>query len=449
MKNKMNVDQYIQENKKKVNPKYLPQYHLHPPTGWMNDPNGFVYYRGEYHLFYQHYPYESIWGPMHWGHAKTKDFIHWEDLPVALEPTEDYEKDGCFSGSAIEKDGKLYLMYTGHYNRNGRRREVQCIASSSDGIHFEKHPNNPVISELELGDHGMIEEFRDPKVFEHDGAYYAVVASKTKDNRGLILMFKSEDLINWSFFSKVLEGSINQGIMWECPDLFPLDGKWVMIFSPIQHPKLDYEFHNLSSTIAFIGDMDWETGKFEVENSHEIDLGLDFYAPQTCYDGENRIMIAWMQMWERNIPSHDLNHGWAGQMSLARKLSIQDNRLCQKAILPALSGKRHLKLEPSSSFHLRYGHEEEYIDMRYHEGFFVFDRSHMQYKIEGSEKQPYQGRKIPLNPKKEHNFVFLVDRSSLEIFIDDCLSISLTHYFEKNDELNFYLVDKTGNLVFK
>ena len=105
---------YIVDNLDRVNPQFKPDIHFSAPIGWVNDPNGFVYFRGEYHLFYQYYPYGSFWGPMHWGHAKTKDFVSWEHLPVALAPDKDYDKDGCLSGSALVKDDTLWLMYTEH-----------------------------------------------------------------------------------------------------------------------------------------------------------------------------------------------------------------------------------------------------------------------------------------------------------------------------------------------
>lgn len=157
------ANDYIQENREKVNPRYRPAFHVAPPVGWMNDPNGFIYYQGEYHLFYQYYPYNSQWGPMHWGHTKSKDLIHWEELPVALAPDEWYDKDGCFSGSAIEKDGRLYLMYTGHVVENDVVTQTQCIAVSDDGITFEKLASNPVIGAELLGDEGSIHDCRDPK----------------------------------------------------------------------------------------------------------------------------------------------------------------------------------------------------------------------------------------------------------------------------------------------
>jgi len=214
------ANQYIDENRERVNQQYRGAFHLLPPIGWMNDPNGFVYFRGEYHLFYQFYPYDSVWGPMHWGHAKSKDLLHWEELPVALAPSESYDKDGCFSGSAIVKDDKLYLLYTGHVDDEEKREETQCLAVSTDGITFEKIPTNPVIHAHHIEGIADIADFRDPKVFEYQGSYYAVVASKTPDERGQILLFASSNLVDWTFTSVLLEGEKGQGIMWECPDFF-------------------------------------------------------------------------------------------------------------------------------------------------------------------------------------------------------------------------------------
>lgn len=168
------------------------------------------------------------------------------------------------------------------------------------------------------------------KVIQHDGRYYSVLATKTPDNRGKILLFASDDLIQWSFFSVLLEGTATQGVMWECPDLFHLDGKDVLIMSPIQIQRDAHEYHNTSSTMAWIGEMDWESGTFLVENSHEMDYGMDYYAPQTLLDDQGRrILIAWMQMWERTYPTHELGHNWTGEMCLPRELSINHNRLVQ------------------------------------------------------------------------------------------------------------------------
>jgi beta-fructofuranosidase len=176
---KEQADQYILENKINLVPDFRLNYHLMAEYGWMNDPNGFIEYEGQYHLFYQHYPYASKWGPMHWGHAVSRDLIRWEYLPVALAPDEAYDSGGCFSGSAIEKDGKLYLMYTGHVVivPEVDYIQTQAIAVSEDGVHFTKSPHNPVIGIEQIPEQSSKKDFRDPKVFERGGRYYVVLGS--------------------------------------------------------------------------------------------------------------------------------------------------------------------------------------------------------------------------------------------------------------------------------
>lgn len=473
------ANEYVFNLKSNINQEYRNSYHVMAPVGWINDPNGFVYYKGEYHLFYQHYPYDSVWGPMHWGHVKSKDLVHWEHMPVALAPTEDYELDGCFSGSAIEKDGKLYLMYTGHYERDGIRREVQCIAYSEDGIHFEKYKGNPVISEDEIKGNASIEDFRDPKAFKKGDLYYSVVASKTKDERGRILLFSSKDLFNWSFKSVLLEGNKEQGIMWECPDLFNLDGKDVLIMSPIEIPKNKYEFYNINSTAAFIGKVDWETGKFEIQNYHEIDSGLDFYAPQTCIDTKNRrVMIAWMQMWKRNMPTNDLKHGWSGSMTLPRELHVKNNRLVQSPISHIYKSikidtvfsnknlengtlelkeicdkscyfKFELNVEKTDDFELKLmKSENEFILVNYdvNEKVLTVNREKSGYKITGEEKEYLFQRSLFVNTY--NNLLILEifrDTSSLEIFINKEDTATYTFFpIEKGKDLD---ITAKGRLI--
>ncbi|MHC5227218.1 glycoside hydrolase family 32 protein [Enterococcus sp. LJL99] len=472
------ANNFIAENKERVNELYRHHYHLMAPIGWINDPNGFVYFKGEYHLFYQFYPYDSVWGPMHWGHAKSKDLVQWEDLPVALAPTEEYEADGCFSGSAIEKDGKLYLMYTGHYERNGIKKEVQCMAVSEDGIHFEKYAGNPVIAEPHIKGIAAIEDFRDPKVFQKDDVYYSVVASKTEDERGQILLFQSNDLLNWMFKSVLLEGKAHQGIMWECPDLFQLDGKDVLLMSPIEMQREGNAYHNMNSTVAFIGMVDWTTGKLTVDNYHEIDSGLDFYAPQTCLDAQNRrIMVAWMQMWARNMPTNDLGHLWAGAMTLPRELSIEQNQLVQKPIQSIYSFIQNEKniqekeltnatllcegLTTDASY-LKFvatikeaqqvtfeiaKSENEFVLVNYDvaEELLSISRAMVGDTITGSEVEHLDTRKVKVPLKSDQlHLEFFRDTSSIEIFTDG--PVTMTMNFYKKESSDNWTVSSLGTI---
>lgn len=324
------ANEYIEANHETVDQTYRYRYHAMGPIGWINDPNGFVQFRGEYHLFYQYNPYSSAWDTIHWGHAKSTDLVNWERLPVALAPDEDYDRNGVFSGSAIEINDVLWVMYT---CVSGDLQQ-QCVAYSEDGVNFVKVPENPVIDVSQLPSNAQLQDFRDPKVFKKDDLYYVVLASKTISQTGQILLYKSEDFINWEFKSILLEGTAEQGVMFECPDLFELDGKDVLILSAIEMPTVGNDFENYDSVIQFVGSVDWETGTLNVEyDLKEIDHGLDFYAPQTLLDSQGRrIMIAWMQMWQRTYVTSELGHGWCGGMTFPRELHLQDGYLVQTPI---------------------------------------------------------------------------------------------------------------------
>ena len=320
-----------------LSPEELPRFHVTGGVGWINDPNGFSVYKGEYHLFFQYHPYAVKWGPMHWGHVKTRDFLHWERLPCAMAPDQSYDKDGCFSGSAIElPDGRHLLMYTGV--RDVRRpngvmdhHQTQCLALG-DGVDYQKYEGNPVLDETDLPAGGSPIDFRDPKIWFEDGKYWAVVGNRPADGSGSVLLFESEDALHWRF-SSVLASCHNQfGKMWECPDLFPLDGKHVLLVSPQEMASMGLEFHPGNSTLCIIGDYDREAKHLLRDNIQAIDYGTDFYASQTveALDGR-RIMIAWMQSWEssacrvKGLP-------FLGQMILPRELRVRGGRLIQNPV---------------------------------------------------------------------------------------------------------------------
>ncbi|AQR94555.1 glycoside hydrolase family 32 protein [Clostridium saccharoperbutylacetonicum] len=315
--------------------KEKPSFHLSAPVGWINDPNGFSMFKGEYHLFYQYHPYDIKWGPMHWGHSKTKDFIKWEQLPTVLAPDEEYDMGGCFSGSAIELDGTHVLMYTGVVDKveeDGSHfiRQTQCVAIG-DGIDYEKLDCNPVIDSFLLPEGSKLEDFRDPKMWKDGDYFYVVVGSRHADESGQILLYKSKDLRNWSFVS-VLDRSENKlGRMWECPDFFKLDGSDIMIISPQEVKAKGLKFHNGHNTAYLIGQYDKENYKFNRESYEPIDFGLDFYAPQTLETEDGRrIMIGWMQSWENNIVPSSFK--WCGMMTIPRELTMKDGHLIQNPI---------------------------------------------------------------------------------------------------------------------
>lgn len=312
-----------------------PVFHVTPPTGWMNDPNGFSIYQGNIHLFYQYHPYSDIWGPMHWGHYISEDFVKWKELPVALAPDRDFDSGGCFSGSAIEtKDGQA-VIYTGVMERireDGTKEitQNQCLAIG-DGVRYEKVENNPVIMSDMLPKGFSREDFRDPKIWEEDGTYYLVVASQNKDRNGQVLLFQSENLKHWEYISVLADNREIYGKMWECPDFFALGTRHVLVVSPMDMQADGKEFHNGNQSMAMIGCYDRQEHQLKEEQVVSLDYGIDFYAPQTLLTEDGRrIMIAWMQSWDMNIKP--VEQKWNGMMTIPRQLALKDGVLYQNPV---------------------------------------------------------------------------------------------------------------------
>jgi len=283
-------------------------YHFEPQKGWMNDPNGLIYYKGQYHAFFQHNPYGPVWGVMHWGHAVSEDLIHWKELPIALYPDKPYDKDlGCWSGSAVEKDGRLYLFYTSVSHTLG---QTQSVAFSDDGVHFEKYKGNPVIPCFP--DDGS-KDFRDPKVTKIGGEYFMVCGSG-KEKTGRILLFKSRDLLRWEY-GGVLYENAEYGAVFECPDFFPLGDKFVLMFS-----QMGVKTH---STVMLIGNFDGRT--FTTESAQRPEAGPIFYAPQTFLDDQGRrIMIGWFYGWGKE-PDEDAEY--TGALTIPREITVENGRI--------------------------------------------------------------------------------------------------------------------------
>lgn len=328
--------EYEDEHIKKVPEEERPLYHVTGGVGWINDPNGFGMYKGEYHLFFQYHPYSTHWGPMHWGHVKTKDFIKWERLPIAIAPDTDVDEAGCFSGSSIElPDGRQLLMYTGVHRKENAQGDMedfqqQCIAIG-DGIDYEKYTANPVITTDMIPEGNNLNDFRDPKIWKENGIYKAVVGSRGADTSGEILLYESENCLDWKFVRIIDKCNDEYGKMWECPDYFLLDGKQILAVSPQEMQASGLEFHAGNGTVFSIGE-ERADGSFMREGVQAIDYGLDFYAPQTLLTEDGRrIMIAWMQNWETSNCGNAARQIF-GEMTIPRELSFRNGRVCQNPV---------------------------------------------------------------------------------------------------------------------
>ena len=440
-----------------TDPATRPLFHIAAPAGWINDPNGFSVYDGRIHLFYQYNPYAREWGPMHWGHSVSTDMIHWEQLPAALAPDQEYDKIGCFSGSAIEADGKHILVYTGvtkvkMEDQSEQERQNQCIAFG-DGKDYVKYEKNPVVTGDMLPENCSRIDFRDPKIWKENDTYYLIVGSKDNQQIGQVVLCSSKDLKEWKFETILASNETGKiGTMWECPDFFPLGDKRVLICSPQNMKAEKYEFHNGHNSVYFAGDYDSETHSFVKKEPHPLDYGMDFYAPQTTElpDGR-RIMIAWMKSWDACVIPD--SQDWQGMMTLPRELELKDGRIWQKPVreietyhknfckyekaeiagettLAGVEGRTidltvTLENGDFTTFSTKLAANDEYeTNFTYHKecGMLEIDRTYC-----GVTKDIVCVRKIKISdPDGLKTMRFILDRQSIELFINDGQQVATT-----------------------
>ena len=310
------------------NEPYRSQYHFTPASGWMNDPNGMVYYEGEYHLFYQHYPDSTVWGPMHWGHAVSKDMMYWEHLPIALYPdTLGYIFSGSAvidwkntSGFGVGETPPMIAIFTYH-NMDGERAgnidfQTQGIAYSLDkGRTWTKYENNPVLQ------NPGIRDFRDPKVSWNEVAHQWVMTLAVKDH---IEFYGSPDLKKWNKLSEFGKTLGEHGGVWECPDLFPLNDEqgntqWVLLVSINPGGP-----QGGSATQYFVGDFDGKNFTAQDTATRWIDYGADNYAGVTWSDipasDGRKLFIGWMSNWQyaNTVPTE----AWRSATTLPREITL-------------------------------------------------------------------------------------------------------------------------------
>lgn len=415
---------------------YRPLFHYTCRKGWMNDPNGLIYYDGYYHLYYQHDPYRVLHdGAMHWGHARSINLTDWEELPVSIEPD---SKGEIFSGcivrdknntSGFGKDNiePLVAVFTQNYETSALRRQYQSLAYSLDGgITFTKYKNNPVL-DLEM------EDFRDPKVFwyEQTGKWIMLVAAGRK-----VMIFSSINLKEWSKESVFITDDLGTDEIWECPDLFYMKlksgiGKWIMVVS---QNTLDYKKTGIRYFIGefngskFLQDKGQATKKF-------LDFGRDNYAAATFQEtGRRRIQISWMNCWAyaQKTPETD----YRGIMTVPRELFLEkvgnEIYVGQKPVpevmnnfnIQHIDAKRYEEDKLNGIYNLKLHSEKGKIWIRNSREYIVigFDYKagtlYVDRKKSGFIPGPEFGeiKKSFLNINEQKEFWIIIDTSSVEIF---------------------------------
>ena len=470
--------------KQTVNPDYAdahrPQIHFSPKKGWMNDPNGMVYFNGVYHLFFQHYPDGTVWGPMHWGHATSKDLVHWKEQPIALYP----DKLGMiFSGSAvIDKDntagfGKnaMVAIFT-HHNADMEKTgsdkfQYQSIAYSLDeGKTWTKYAGNPVLQ------NPGIRDFRDPKVFWYEAGKKWVMTLATLDH---ITFYSSPNLKDWKEESKFGKTIGAHGGVWECPDLFPVDYNGKQIWALLVNINPGGP-NGGSATQYFVGDFDGKTFKPFQTDTRWLDYGPDEYAGVLWGNtGSRKLFIGWMSNWQyaNQVPTEK----WRSAMTVARELAIQ--KVGDKYLLTskpveelkvlnkkefttstvstpnynlsakagALNGPARLSISSNQirSFDITLSNNlgEKVV--------IGFDRASNQYFIDRTQsgktdfEKGFAARHVSprFTVKPEMDITLVIDVASVELFADNGLSVMTSIFFPTKNYTDISIHTKEGFVI--
>lgn len=482
--------------------KYRPLFHFTPKNNWMNDPNGMFYFNGKYHLYFQHYPDDNVWGPMHWGHAISEDLINFEEQPIALYPD---EIGLIFSGSAVvdynntsgfSKDGKVPVVaiYTYH-NMEGEKRgdidfQTQGIAYSLDeGMTWTKYSENPVIK------NPGIKDFRDPKVFwdNHNSKWIMSLAAGNK-----IMIYSSANLKEWKFESEFGEDNGDHGGVWECPDLFPVkvkdseEYKWALLVSI--NPSGP---NGGSATQYFIGDFDGHeftiddkfSKQLDENKSVWLDYGRDNYAGVTwsnISDTDGRkLFIGWMSNWDyaRDVPTYK----WRSTMTVPRELNLikKNNEYILKSIpVKELNDFKSKTIEKDSiepeelskvietaeidfnklnlEFNFKNLKENKYqiifnngngdsliIGLNNSSKTIYLDRT-KSGKVDFSEKFAPNISKVKLSDMiNDAKFQILLDKTSVELFVNDGEIVMTELFFPNNPLDQISIISEDSNFIIK
>ena len=440
------------------NDPYYPRFHIAPKHGLLNDPNGLCFFNGEHHIFYQWFPLGPVHGKKCWYHVSTSDFVNFKDRGIALNPNNNFDSHGCYSGSALVEGQQALLFYTGNKrDENWVREPTQCYAT------MDTHGNISKKGVI-LKNDCFTEHFRDPKVWRENDHYYMVVGAQTKELKGRMALYEAKDINQWYYKGLIKTQYDDYGYMWECPDYFELDGRAVILFSPQGvDSSCKYELNNIFGVSYILGDS-LNKDVPELINPQpvmELDSGFDFYAPQTYMDESGRrILLGWIGLPDIDYPN---NHNqWAHMLSIPRELSVESGYLIQTP-LKELKGLRAQLLPlaeqmilESRTFEIEIETELDELELtfsnkagdkavfRMNPREFELDRSAMSslYAEEHGTKR-YVRREV-----REQKIQLFFDHSVLEIFLNNGRNTMTSRIFIEDLNLLSFNTKIEGNFFY-
>lgn len=319
------------------NDRWRLNFHLMPPVGWLNDPNGLCFFNNEYHVFFQYSPFDAEGGLKFWGHYKSSDLLNWNYMGVPLLPDQPFDCHGAYSGSALVENNKIYLFYTGNvkydgdynYVTNGRGSNT-IYSELKDGKNAEN--KRCILTNMDYPD-DLTCHVRDPKIWKEYESYYIVLGARNNKDKGIVLVYESKNKLDWKLINRI-ESEKTFGYMWECPDLFRLENQTVLSISPQGIKEKLRPYQNIYQSGYFYLNGDFKSN-YNLSDFYEWDMGFDFYAPQTFTDKYNRrIMYGWMGMpdCEDEYINPTKNTGWQHAFTIARELVFKEGKIFQKPI---------------------------------------------------------------------------------------------------------------------
>ena len=443
--------QRIQETTR--NDPYYPVWHIAPKCGLMNDPNGLCEINGIHHIFYQWFPAGPVHGLKHWYHLTTKDFIHYEDFGPVVFPDEDIDAHGVYSGSAFIEDDTIHYFYTGNlkyfdrddydYINNGRGSNTITF-TSKDGYEFTK---KELLMTTDDYPADMSNHVRDPKIFKKNEKYYMVLGARDVEGVGMILLYESTDLKNWTYKNRITTPQ-KFGYMWECPDLFEMDGQLYIICCPqgVETQGIDYE--NVHQVTAMKLDYDFDTDEYEITDIKLFDRGFDFYAPQSfeTEDGR-RVHISWMGMPDcKEYTNLTIAEGWQHCFTFPREVFVKDGKVCQRPVRELQ--KRKTLVDKSAGMLKKDGYKvydvnisgiqnnefrtviDEELILEYKNGRFEM---HFTSQDKNSVSAGRGMRYVDVD--KISSVEILVDKSSVEVFVNNGEYVFTTRFYPQKDSL--------------
>lgn len=426
---------------------YYPTYHIAPPHGLLNDPNGLSYFNGEHHIFYQWFPLGPVHGLKHWYHVSTKDFVHYQDRGVALYPDQRHDQHGCYTGIGVPKGDELHLYYTANrFDADGGVHQSQALAVMNHQGEIEKR--GVLVDENRQH---YTHEFRDPIIVERDSHSFMLIGAQGVDEKGKLAAYASkrydsEQEADYQHLGDIDIGLDDFGYMWECPNYYEQDDKGIFIFSPQGvTSESKYDLKNVFSVVYMVGDLiDFDQKCFNHQGWLELDKGFDFYAPQTYLDDQGRrILIGWLGNSKSKYPTDDKH--WAHMLTIPRVLSTKGNRLVQRPLeeLKALrfesqacEGVAKLK---SNAFELTLMVENEFsLALTNDKGEqLVFSASSDEYVLDRSDVSELHAEEFGTvryakRLEQGQEITVYVDHSSIEIFADNGQTVFTSRLFVKD-----------------